>query len=171
MTAWNHGQAAIATGKAIRIVEHLDVPPLPLSQINRILVIPMMMVLMKVQRRRATKRYMQGRMAKMIVVTDYRLQQRLHKRRIKQLVRPEPLVVPVSHQKLICLGQSAALLLGRFDETGDLLVVCRFVQQTGLACFSKHTRESHIAIPMKSGDVFVRRRVNLKDRSCRHWTN
>ncbi len=107
---------------------------------------------------------MQRGMTELNVFSDRRVQQRGHQRRVEQLVRPGPLIVPRPYAQTIGRGRLNKLIVTLSQKLDDLFTTENFVEKPLEAAIAEYSRESDIAVPMKRGEVIRRRFFHPKYR-------
>ena len=109
MAARNDREASVSARKPVGIVEYLDVPFAPLSEIDGVIMAPMVVILMKTDPPCTARGNIQRRMAEVIIGTYRRLQQCCNKGSVNKLVSPRSSVVPWPNK--VCAGFARFALL------------------------------------------------------------
>ena len=150
MAPRDYGQASITPPESVEIVEHLDVPFVPLGEVDGIFVVPVVVILVETKSPGTAHVHIEERMTKVILCANHRLQQRGYQGRVEELLGTGPLVAPRPFAKAIGLGQIREFCGGFGEKFHDLLAAEYFIGQCGKPRVGKHRGKDGVAVFMES---------------------
>ena len=162
MAPGDYGQASIALPESVEIVEHLDVPLVPLGEVDGVFVFPVVVVLVETKAPGTAHVHIEERMTKVILCTNHRLQQRGYQGRVEELFGTGALVAPRPFAKAIGLGQIREFCGGFGEKFRDLLAAEYLSGQCGKARVGKHRGKDGVTVFMESVYILLRRYFNAK---------
>lgn len=148
-----NGKARISSLESVRVVEHLDVPPVSLTQIDRGVVEPVMVILMKLDATRARKRYSQTRVTEVVACADDCAKKSSNEGCIQKLVRPGSLFIPGFDAQTVRLPQAPLLCIRFVKEFYNGFEIEYLVYQSIPGLIRKYIGKCNVAIFVKTAHI------------------